>query len=203
MTSFPLILAFTFDGGGGANAGMLAALLPPGRIWRSSTCVLGKLLLGSADELDRVDGRVDDLLDEAEPATMDELLPDQERELGLVATGTIDERRANVTARLVRQQHFRPADFRDALAPLLVQDPADVVVLERSRAEVIALGDDREIFRFFIYRDPALPGAAFIASAQALVDQMAPSHTKGYVIESIAFATDDPHSLTDRDITGG
>lgn len=203
MTTLPAILAFTLDGGGGRNATMLANLLPPGRVWRlGQESVLDAVLLGSADELDRIDARVDDLLDEADPRTADELLPEYEAELGLVAAATIEERRANVIARLIRRQRFRPADFRQALAPLLAQDPADVVVIERSPTFCATVGDQREIFRFFVYRDPALPGTYFLASAQALVDSMKPSRTAGYVIESIAFTLGDPFSLLGRDILG-
>jgi len=89
-----------------------------------------------------------------------------------------------------------------ALAPLLAQAPADVVVIERTRAFAIAVGDDREIYRFFIYRDPTLPDVYFLASAQAQVDRMQPSHTEGTVVESINFLCDDPHSLCDRDLLG-
>lgn len=191
-------------GGGGETAddyaGMLTALLPPGGLWRFFGSVLSKVLLGSADEIARVDDRVADMLNEADPSTANELLPEYERELGIAAAPTIEERRANVVARLVRRQRFRPVDFRQVLAPLLGQAAADVVVIERSRADAIAVGDERAIFRFFVYRDPALAGTAFIASAQVMVDEMKPSHTVGHVIESIAFTCGDPHSIVGRDI---
>lgn len=198
--------AFARAAGSSAYQRMLLALLPPGSVWRMTVdSVLSKLLLGSADELDRVDDRVADLLDEADPTTADELLPEYERELALAAASTIEERRANIVARLIRRQRFRPEDFKQVLAPLLGLAPFQIEVIERSRAFVIAIGDDREIFRFFVFRDPPLVGVGptgppFIASAQALVTQMKPSHTIGTVIESISMISDDPHSLTDRDI---
>lgn len=188
----------------GAYARMMTALLPPGRLWRLvGDSVLGRLFLACADELARVDGRSTDLLRESDPATVLELLPESERELAL-ETGalSIDERRARVVARTVARQRFRPADFQAALAPLLAQAPEDVVVIERTRAFCVLIGDDREIFRFFIYRDPTLPGAYFLASAQQLVDQIRPTHTAGQVIESIDARYDDPHSLYDRDLRG-
>jgi hypothetical protein len=77
------------------------------------------------------------------------------------------------------------------------------VVKERSLADVAAIGDQRAIFAFFIYRDPVLPGTYFLASAQTLVTSMKPSHTEGFVIESIAFTCGDPHSIVGRDILGG
>jgi len=195
--------AFARAAGSSAYQRMLLALLPPGPVWRLTLdSVLSKLLLGSADELDRVDNRVADLLDESDPTTADEMLPEYERELALAAAATIEERRANIVGRLIRRQRFRPVDFQQALAALLGLDPADVVVIERTRAFVVSIGDDREIFRFFIYRNPALPGTYFLASAQALVTAMKPSHTIGTVIESISFLCDDPLSLTDRDLLG-
>lgn len=185
-----------------AYADMLVSLLPPGKLWRWTGSVLRKLLLGSADELTRLDARVTDLLNEADPTTTLELLPEYERELKLDPAASADERRARIVARLVARQRFRPVDFQQALAPLLALAPADVQVLERTRAFVTSIGDDREIFRFFIYRDPSLPGTPFISSAQALVDAIKPSHTVGTVIESVNFLCDDPHSLCDRDLLG-
>jgi uncharacterized protein YmfQ (DUF2313 family) len=185
-----------------AYASMLGALLPPGRLWRLFESLLSALLLGSADELARVDARGGDLLNEADPTTAVELLPEYERELELVAAPSIEERRANILARRVRQQKFRPVDFQIALAPLLALSPNDVTIIERTHAYCVSVGDDREIFAFFVYRNPSIPGTYFIASAQALVDDMAPSHTLGTVLESVNMLCDDPHSLCDRDLLG-
>jgi hypothetical protein len=186
-----------------AYARMMRHLLPPGKLWRhDSDSVLSKVLLASADEMERIDQRALDLIEEADPRTTTELLPDFERELGLVAEGTLAERRARVVALLLRRQRFRPVDFQQVLAPLLGQDPEDVVVIENSRAFAVLVDDDREIFKFFIYRDPDLPGDYDLAAAQGLVDDMKPSHTAGFVIESINMLCDDPFSLCDRDRLG-
>jgi hypothetical protein len=184
---------------------MMAALLPPGKVWRLiGDSILSLLFKACADELGRLDGRVLDLLDEADPTTADELLPEYERELAQPSTGTIDERRARIIARLIARQRYRPVEFQNALAPLLGQDPADVVVIERTPTFSATIGNltGDEIYRFFIYRDPTLPGAYQLDAAQALVDQIKPSHTEGYVIESINLLCDDPHSLCDRDLLG-
>lgn len=183
-------------------AQMLLSLLPPGKLWRFVGSTLYSFALGCADELVRVHNRVQDFLIELDPSTADETLPDYERVLGLTAAATNDERRANIVGLLIRRQRFRPVDFQNALAALLAQAPADVVVLERSVAFCASIGDQREIYRFFIYRDPSLPGTAFIASAQSLVDSMQPLHTVGHVIESVSAKYDDPHSLYDRDLLG-
>lgn len=182
---------------------MLAALLPPGKLWRLlSGSVLADLLAGCADELQRLNERMGDLLDEAFPPVAVELLPEYERELELDSDGTNAERQARIVARLVARQRYRPIDFQTALAPLLGQDAANVVVIERTHAFAASIGDVREIFRFFIYRDHTLPGTYYVDSAQQLVDKIKPSHTAGHVIESISFLCDDPFSLCDRDLLG-
>jgi hypothetical protein len=182
---------------------MLKGLLPQGKLWGLIDDLVEALLLACADELVRIDERARALIDEADPRTTLELLPEYERELKLVAgDASIEERRARVVARRVRRQRFRPVDFQIALAKLLAQAPVDVVVIERTREFCIAIGDDREIFDFFILRDPSLPGAYFLESAQAEVDSMKPSHTRGTVIESVAALYDDPHSLYGRDLMG-
>lgn len=186
-----------------AYARMLKALLPPGRLWRlDADSNLSKVLLASGDELERIDQRGRDLIEESDPRTTDELLPDFERMLELSSDGTTNERRARVVAHLLRRQRFRPVDFQTALAPLLGQDAEDVVVIENTRAQAVAVGDEREIYRFFIYRDPLLPGSYDLAAAQDLVDRMKPSHTLGHVIESIGLLCDSPLGLCDRDRLG-
>lgn len=154
------------------------------------------------EELRRLHMRANDLIEEADPRTAYELLPEYERELDLDSTGTTAERQARIVARLIARQRFRPVDFRTALAPLLGQNPADVVVLERTHAFAASIGDDREIYRFFVYRNPLLPGAYFLASAQAVLDAIKPSHTIGHVIESVSALYDDGFSLYDRDLLG-
>lgn len=186
-----------------AYARMLWALLPPGRVWRRIGSVLFTVFEANADELARVDARVINLIDEADPRTTLELLPEHERELGLETASTLAERRARVVARTIARQRYRPADLQEALAPLLGQDAADVVVIETTHAQALAMGDVREIFRFFINRDPTVAGTYYLDSAQELVDAIKPSHTAGHVIESVIALYDDPYSLYDRDIMGG
>jgi uncharacterized protein YmfQ (DUF2313 family) len=181
---------------------MLGALLPPGKVWRLVGGVLSDVLAGCAIELERLHARVDDLLNEADPSTADELLPEYERELDIASEGTDDERRGRVVGRHVARQRFRPEDFQVALAQALGQAAEDVVIIERTAATAAAMGDAREIFRFFVYRDPDLPGAYDIAGAQELIDDIKPVHTAGHAIESIDFLCDDPYSLCDRDLLG-
>jgi len=182
-------------------AAALAALLPPGKAWRTNG-VLSLLLLAAGDEMARVDARGEDLLREADPRTADEILPDFERVLGLPGTGTLEDRRGRVVALMIRRQRCRPEDFRRVLAPILGCAPEDVVVIERTHDQAVAMGDAREIFRFAVYRNPALPGSYDVAAAQGLIDAMKQSHTLGHLVESVGFRCDDPASLCDRDLLG-
>jgi hypothetical protein len=181
---------------------MLFSLLPPGKAWRFLSSLVTSVVAASADEIGRLHERVLDLLEESDPSTATELLPEYEQDLELVAAATVTERRANITAHRTALQGFRPEDLRQALAPLLGQAAVDVVVIERSLAFIATIGDQREIFRFSVYRNPALPGTYFLANAQALLDEIQPSHTQGKVIESVSVLCDDPFSLVDRDLLG-
>lgn len=60
------------------------ALLPPGPAWAlTEDAPLTQLLDGQAQELARIDARAEQLADEADPRTAQELLPDWERVLAL------------------------------------------------------------------------------------------------------------------------
>jgi uncharacterized protein YmfQ (DUF2313 family) len=84
----------------------LQALLPRGAAWpREPGAVLTNVLDAVAQECARVDVRVDNLLDEADPRTTYELLEDFERVYGLpesCVTGslTIDQRRAALVSKI-------------------------------------------------------------------------------------------------------
>lgn len=65
-------------------AQMLGALMPPGSVWLTeSDSFQGQLLAAWAEELARVDGRVGDLIDEAFPGTVTELIDEWEADFGL------------------------------------------------------------------------------------------------------------------------
>jgi hypothetical protein len=186
-----------------AYARMMLALLPPGKLWRTVASTLSTFFEACADELGRLHARALDLIEESDPSAVDELLPEYEHEMELASTGSTAERQARVLAQLLARPRYRPVDIRTALAPLLGLDANDLVVIETSHALAVAFGDHREIFRFFVFRDPGLGGDAYyVASAQALLDTISPSHTAGHVIESVSMLYDDPFSLYDRDILG-
>ncbi|HSH72333.1 MAG TPA: putative phage tail protein [Methylophilaceae bacterium] len=84
----------------------LRELLPPGPAWpRDNDSLLTKLLTGWAEEFARIDARADDLVDEADPRTTSELLPDWERVVGLpdpcvTVNQSVDQRRAALVSKL-------------------------------------------------------------------------------------------------------
>lgn len=182
---------------------MMRKLLPPGRLWRVDPASnLTALFLAAGDELSRISGRALDIIDEADARTTDELLVDFQRVLALPATATVEEGRAQVVAWLTQDRGFRPVDIQETLAMLLGQDAVDVVVIERTTAHPAVVDDPREIYRYFVYRDPNEPGIYYLDAAQQQLTSMEHSHTKGHVIESIDFKCDDPFSLCDRDLLG-
>lgn len=87
-------------------ARQLKALLPIGKAWpREEGANLSSLMQGGAEELARCHQRFDALLDEADPRTTLELLPDWERHAGLPDTcsrpgETIRQRREALVTKL-------------------------------------------------------------------------------------------------------
>ncbi len=95
----------------------LQALLPSGAAWpRDQAAILTATLDALAQELGRVDVRMTDLLNEADPRTTNELLADWERSRGLpdpCVTGTLttDQRRNNLVAKVTNLGGQSPAYF--------------------------------------------------------------------------------------------
>lgn len=95
----------------------LAALLPPGAAWaRDPDSNLQRLLAGWAEGFARFEARAEQLLEEMDPSTAYELLPDYERALALpdACTGellALDARRAEVLAHMIGQGDQRPVYY--------------------------------------------------------------------------------------------
>lgn len=99
-----------------AYARQLKRLLPPGSLWLlETTAKLSKLLLAIADELVRIDGRGDDLVEEWDPRTADETLEDWERVLAIVPAVGDEEATAKrqllVATKMIAQGGQRAAYF--------------------------------------------------------------------------------------------
>lgn len=79
-----LVDAFKFFDVVGPVASTLLDLLPPGKLWRLEIgSKLRLFLFAIGDELDRVRARIRDLLEETDPRTADETLPEWEAMLSL------------------------------------------------------------------------------------------------------------------------
>lgn len=111
----------------------LQALLPTGAAWpREPDTVLTTVLLAMADGLSRAHNRALELIEEADPRTTLELLPDWERVCGLPdpcsgLAATVAERRAQVVARLIATGGQSPAYFVGLAAAL----GFDITITER------------------------------------------------------------------------
>jgi len=126
---------------------LLMALQPPGAaLPRDPGTVWGALLAAEAEELARVDARAADLLNEADPRTATELLPDWERICGLpgpcvaAAPTTLAARRRAVHTHLTARYGQRPADH-EALAEALGYVGARVEEFRPFRAGLSRAGD--------------------------------------------------------------
>jgi hypothetical protein len=62
--------------------------------------------------------------------------------------------------------------------------------------------DASRIYQFFVLRDPGLAGTADLVQAQKLLRRTALGNMKARVVETLAFKTGDPYSLTGRDPLG-
>lgn len=57
----------------------------------------------------------------------------------------------------------------------------------------------RDVYRWFLYRNPAEFGVADIPGAQSVVNRLKPAHTIGHVVESKVFICDSATDLCDRE----
>lgn len=100
-------------------ATVLDQLLPPGRLWRWDAGTNARNLLRALGYVfDRIELRGIDLLKEFDPATMQELVPDWERVLGLPGDNpspptTLAGRRAAISAKLLGNEDPTPAFFEE------------------------------------------------------------------------------------------
>lgn len=106
----------------------LQALLPSGLAWpRAADAYLTKLLSAFSQEFARIDTRVDNLLNEADPRTTLEMLPDWERLAGLPdpcvsSDQTVEQRQSALVTKLTIQGGQSRAYFIDMADALGYQD---------------------------------------------------------------------------------
>lgn len=167
--------------------GQLQAQLPTGAAWpRDVDTILAGLIRAEAEELSRLDARAQQLLDEADPRTAYELLPDWERVLGLPdrctgAATTIAARQMACWRKLAYQAGQTRAFYIAAAATLGYEiaihefDP-NVDDYDASLAAEVAAGRWRYIWRvdvlnagsmdYMVAGDPA--GSALLEAELAL-----------------------------------
>ena len=106
-------------------ASMLTALLPPGRLWPTErSSALQGLLRGLASDLADIEARAARLLEELDPRTTRDLLPEWERLVGLPdectsPAATVAERRARVVQRFAMRPGGATAAYLQSIATLL------------------------------------------------------------------------------------
>lgn len=113
-------------------------------------------------------------------------------------TDSIQTRRNRILAFMQQVAGYTVDKIVTAVAPVLACTPDQLEIIENRNDGV----NPEKVWLWFIKRDPALPGTPDIPTAQRIIDQMKPAHTRGLVGESTSFKCDDPHSLTDRDLLG-
>lgn len=166
----------------------MKALLPQGAAWpREGQEVLDGLLLALAEEFARVDSRADQLMIEADPRTVDEMLGDWERAHGLpdgcvVAEPTIPGRRLALHQRVATLGGLSEPYFI-GLAALLGYD-TEVEEFDLSR---VAFPLPRRIngrpwayaWRLAIYGPTEIGGDGLYASAdlECVIRRLKPAHT--------------------------
>jgi len=165
----------------------LVQLLPQGRLWYlDEGSVLRRFLLGLADELARVDGRVEDLLREFDPRQTVELLTEWERAYGLEGAGTVAQRQAILAATVAARGGQTPAYFES----LALAAGYQATVFEGFIETPVARLGSRLGARLygvawaFAWRvevvDTSSPPAATHAELEAIIRRAAPSHTVVY-----------------------
>lgn len=175
----------------------LKALLPPGQAWpRDASARLTQLLSAWSDELARVDGRVAQLLEEIDPRTTGELLPDWERVAALPDTcvdeaQTTSQRRAALHAKLTTLGGQNAAYFV-ALAsslgysvtiseyrPHTVKSTVNAPLYDREWIFAFKVASPQNTVRKFNVRSAVSdPLAAWGNSAlECLINRVKPAHT--------------------------
>lgn len=149
-----------------------------------------------------------DLLEtELFPQLASELLPEWEAMLEIVppSGATDDERREALLTKWRGGVSLSVGDLRKVLAPVLDQLEANVDIREADPTETSGTCG---VFTAFVFRDPTLAGADGgtasynIREAQRACDRLKSGHVRILVGESEDFLTNDPYSLTNRDILG-
>ena len=156
---------------------------------------LGAALAEGHDTFERV-------LDEMFVASAEELLATWEQALGVVTerSASVATRQATLTA------HRRTSGGNSKLRTLTAVQALDsTATLATTPATSLSPATEREVFQWrIILAASVFDNAVTRSRVAAIVEKMKPAHTRGLLAVSDGpFLTDDPASLTDRDLLGG
>jgi uncharacterized protein YmfQ (DUF2313 family) len=157
----------------------LQALLPPGAAWpREPDAVLTRLLDGWAEEFARADARAGELLDEADPRTAVETLPEWETDYGLAGEGTDADRHAALVAALNAQGGAAAAFFIALAAAAGVAITISTYRPFEVGRSMVGEALYNGTWRFtWLVTGPAATPAELQAELEALFATLKPSHT--------------------------
>lgn len=82
------------------------------------------------------------------------------------------------------------------------ENNVDIWEMRESQTTTTAPSTASLIYQTFVHRRPSDAGSYDLVNAQRLADRLAQGHAPIIVGESVSFETDDPYSLTDRDLLG-
>ena len=168
-----------------AYARQLAQLLPRGALWKlEPDSWLSKLLLAIAGELARIDDRSDDLVDEWDPRTALETLPEWERVVGITDPSAVtSERQAAVAAKLVARGGQTAAYFEELAAFLGFVATVEVTAPHTWRMNVdlaasVSATVTSSTFRAGASRAGDRVASRSVAVLEDLINRWKPAHTE-------------------------
>lgn len=175
-------------------ARLLGVPAADGTLTAADLRALGAALAEGHDTFERV-------LDEMFVASAEELLAEWERALGVVTerSATVATREATLTA------HRRTSGGNSKLRTLTAVQALDsTATLATTPATSLSYATRREVFEWrIILAASVFDNAVTKARVTAITEKMKPAHTRAVLAVSDGlFYTDDPDSLTDRDLLG-
>ncbi len=175
-------------------ARLLGVPAADGTLTAADLRALGAALAEGHDTFERV-------LDEMFVSSAEELLAEWERALGVVTerSATVATREATLTA------HRRTSGGNSKLRVLTAVQALDsTATLANTAATSLSYATRREVFEWrIILAASVFDNAVTKARVTAIAEKMKPAHTRAVLAVSDGlFYTDDPDSLTDRDLLG-
>lgn len=189
--SFPYVFSIDFhddEGNASASARSLKQLLPQGPVWNlDPDSNVSRFLVASADELDRVQARAADLVEESDPRTATETLPDWERVIALPDAAIQSIPATNAARRLAITQKFTsvggqtPAYFVSVAAACgytaTVSDAYGSQVLRSGFRSGARCYDTQWAYVWSMTVQPPAGPALTHAELEAVIRRAAPAHT--------------------------